>query len=96
MAKKARKKVAAKATKTAKRKSAPKRKAAVTTARHKTAAPKKAKAAAKQQPAAKPAAQPRRSIVQRIEGAVSAVFDTLTDAERLHHKLDPGISPEPE
>jgi predicted lipid-binding transport protein (Tim44 family) len=45
-------------------------------------------------------AQPRRNFVQRIEhkveDAVEAVFDTLTDAERLHRKLEPGIEPDQE
>ena len=45
-------------------------------------------------------AQPPRSFVQKveqkIEGAVEAAIDILTDAERLHHKLDPGVSPIPE
>jgi hypothetical protein len=53
------------------------------------------------QPAAsQQTAKPRRSFVRRIEekveGAFEAVFDTLTDAERLHHKLEPDITPDQE
>ena len=121
MAKKTRKKPAAKAAKKSKaltkRKSAKKkvaaRKTAVAKKRRKsvakpaapkTAAPKTAapKAAAPVKPApivlAKPAPKqsvppPRRkSIVQRIEGAVTAAVDILTDAEQLHHRLDPDPS----
>jgi hypothetical protein len=127
MAKKARKKVAAKAKKPAK--GAAKRKAAVAKSRRKPTTAKKAKpAVSKTKPVskkakpvavkAKPVARnakpavpapivapqaappPRQSFVkkveQKIEGAVAAVIDTLTDAERLHHKLDPGVPPIPE
>ncbi len=123
MAKKARKKVAAKAKKPARR--AAKRKTAAAKARtkprRKAAAAKKAKpvankatpAARKAKPVAKKAqsiagkpivaqqpAPPPKSFVQRveqkIEGAVAAAIDILTDAERLHHKLDPGVPPIPE
>jgi hypothetical protein len=42
----------------------------------------------------------QRSLLNKVEnkvaGAFKAVADTLTDAEQLHEKLDPGISPEPE
>lgn len=111
MAKKARKKVTAKAKKPAKR--AAKRKAAVAKSRRKTATKakpvskkaqpiaKKAKPIAEKKPIVAPqAAQPPRSFVQKveqkIEGAVAAAVDILTDAERLHHKLEPGISQIPE
>ncbi|GEM_PF-711469 len=126
MAKKARKKVAAKANKPAKR--ATKRRGAVAKSRRKAATAKKAKPVAKKakpivkqaKPVAKPAkpvAKPAKPVAekpivapqaapqpqsfvkrveQKIEGAVAAVIDTLTDAERLHHKLDPGVPPIPE
>jgi len=112
MVKKARKKVAAKASKPVRR--AAKRKAAVAKSRRKSATAKKAKPVAKKaKPVAKQAkptaakpivaqqpAPPPKSFVQRveqkIEGAVAAAVDILTDAERLHHKLEPGISQTPE
>ena len=123
MAKKARKKVAAKAKTPARR--AAKRKAAAAKARtkprRKAATAKKAKLVAKKatpatrkaKPVAKAAtpvskqpivaqqpAPPPKSFVQKveqkIEGAVAAAIDILTDAERLHHKLEPGISQTPE
>jgi hypothetical protein len=63
----------------------------------KPAAPKPAARVAKVTPAApKPAAPPHKSIVERIEGAAAAVVDVFTSAERLHQRLDPGISREPE
>jgi hypothetical protein len=116
MAKKARKKVAAKAKKPARR--AAKRKTAAAKARtkprRKVATAKKAKPVAnKAKPVAQKAAAvskqaivaqqlptPPKSFVQKveqkIEGAVAAAIDILTDAERLHHKLDPGVPPIPE
>src|SRR5579871_6782871 len=112
MAKKARKKVAAKANKPAKR--ATKRRGAVAKSRRKAATAKKAKPVAKkakpivkqakpvaEKPIVAPQAAPQpqsfvKRVEQKIEGAVAAVIDTLTDAERLHHKLDPGVPPIPE
>jgi hypothetical protein len=44
----------------------------------------------------KPAAPHRESLPHKIESAVAAVVDIFTDAERLHHKLEPDISNEPE
>ena len=48
--------------------------------------------------AEKPAARkpPPESLLHKIEGEFTAILDTLTDAERLHEKLDPGVSREPE
>jgi len=51
--------------------------------------------------AKKPAGQEaRKSLLKNIEGkiagAVTAVFDTLVDAEQLHRKLEPEVSREPE
>jgi hypothetical protein len=37
-----------------------------------------------------------KTVGQKVAGAVEAVLDTLTDAEQLHHKLEPEISSEPE
>ena len=58
------------------------------------------KPAAAQPVAGQQTAKPRRSFVRRIEekveGAFQAVFDTLTDAERLHHKLEPDVTPDQE
>ena len=56
----------------------------------KAVAPKKPAPITTAKPAAKKAPPPpRKSIVQRIEGAVTAAVDILTDAEQLHHRLDP-------
>jgi hypothetical protein len=44
----------------------------------------------------KPVAPPPESLSHKIANAVGAVVDNFTDAERLHHKVDPGISNEPE
>ncbi len=118
MAKKKRKKPAAKAAKTAKasarkkvakKKTAGKKivakKTAVAKTRGKSAVAKQSKSVAKKpitkppvKPAAgtKPAAPPPESLSHKIAGAVGAVVDIFTDAERLHHKLEPGISNEPE
>jgi len=37
-----------------------------------------------------------KSFIGKVEGAITAIVDTITDAERLHHQLDPGVSREPE
>jgi hypothetical protein len=88
MARKARKKSASKAKEKAKKKSA-----AVATKKRKTAAKKKSKAAAKKKAARK--AKPK-GVVATIVADFEAVVDTLTDAERLHRKLEPPGSPESE
>ena len=87
MAKKARKKSASKT----------KKKSAVTKKKRKPAAEKTSRAAARKK-AAKPAkAKPqRKGIIAEITGAAKAVIDTLTNAERLHHKMEPHVSREPE
>ena len=105
MAKKTRNKAAAKVAKTAKaltRKKGAKKK----TAKKKTAVAKKPRKAAvskKSKPVAakKPVPEnivtpPSKSFPEKVAGAFSTVVDILTDAERLHHKLDPGVSREPE
>jgi hypothetical protein len=82
MAKKTRKKPAAKKTKKKKKSGARKtRKAAV----------KRKAPARKKKPAAK-----RKGILGKIVGAATAVVDTLTSAESLHHKMEPHVSPDPE
>jgi hypothetical protein len=35
-------------------------------------------------------------VIAAIAGAAHAVVSTLTDAERLHHKMEPHVSPDPE
>jgi len=53
---------------------------------------KKAKVARKKPaPKAKP-----KSVVGRIVGAAEAVVETLSEAEQLHHKMEPHVPPEPE
>jgi hypothetical protein len=89
------------------KKKAAKKKTAVTKKRRKVAAQKKSKPMAKSQPIAEkqPAGNeipkpPPESFTHKVEHKVedlfSAIGDTLTDAERLHHKLDPDVSREPE
>ena len=87
MAKKARKKSASKT----------KKKSAVTKKKRKPTAKKTSRAAARKK-AAKPAkAKPqRKGIIAEIAAAAKAVVDTLTNAERLHHKMEPHVSREPE
>ena len=100
MAKKRRKKAAARATKSAKvtaKRTSAKTKAAIAKTRRKVAAPKPSRPVAAKKPERKPIAKPRpESFAKKVAHAFTAVVDTLTDAERLHHKLDPGVSPEPE
>ena len=69
----------------------------------KTATAKSPKATEPKKPPAPPnpggePAQPSllRKVENKVAGAFRAVADTLTDAEQLHEKLDPGISREPE
>ena len=87
MAKKARKKSASKT----------KKQPAIAKKKRKPAAKKTSRAAARKK-AAKPAkAKPhRKGIIAEIAAAAKAVVDTLTNAERLHHKMEPHVSREPE
>jgi predicted lipid-binding transport protein (Tim44 family) len=87
------------------RKAAPAKAAKPVAKKPPAAKPVASKPVAAQPAASQPAAdqqtkQPRRNFVQRIEhkveDAVEAVFDTLTDAERLHRKLEPDITPDQE
>lgn len=88
MAKKARKKSKAKKRK---KSTAPARKARKAVVRRKAA--KKTKKVARRKPA--PKAKPK-SVVGKIVGAAEAVVETLSEAEQLHHKMEPHISPDPE
>lgn len=88
MARKARKKSASKA-----KKKTTKKAAAVTRKKRKAAAKSKPKTAARKKPA--PKAKPK-GVVAKIVVGFEAVADTLTDAERLHQKLEPRGSPESE
>jgi len=101
MAKKTRKRTAAKVTK--KSKALTKKKSAISKKRRKVAAQKKSKPIAKKKLIAKkkPAekkisTQPPESFPHKVADAFTAIVDILTDAEQLHHKLDPGVSNEPE
>ena len=38
----------------------------------------------------------KMSLADKVAGTFTAVVDTLTDAERLHHKMEPEVSREPE
>ena len=87
MARKARKKSAAKAKKKSKKPAASTRK------KRKALAKKKTKVAARKRAARK--AKPK-GVIATIVGDFKAVVDTLTDAERLHRKLEPRGSPESE
>ncbi len=84
MAKKKRKKSAAKIIK---KKSTPARN------KRKTVVRKKAKAVVRKKPTRK--AKPR-GVIGTIVADVKAVVDTLTEAERLHHKMEPHVPPDPE
>jgi hypothetical protein len=88
MARNARKKSASKA----KRKPS-----AVSKKKRKTVAKNKSRVAARKKPArqAKSRAKPK-GVVATIVADVEAVMDTLTEAERLHRKLEPRGSPESE
>jgi len=72
--------------------------------RKKSAAKKKKKSAAARKAASKrkaparkkkPAAK-RKGIIGKIVGAATAVVDTLSSAESLHHKMEPHVSRDPE
>jgi hypothetical protein len=69
----------------------------VTKSKRKVEAKKKSKHIVNKKPAGKKIRKPApESFPARIVDAFTAVVDTLTDAERLHHKMDPGVSREPE
>ena len=90
MARKARKKSAAKAKK---------KPTAVSKKKRRTVAKKKSKAAARKKTArkAKPKTKPKpKGLIATLVADFKAAVDTLTDAERLHRKLEPHVSREPE
>jgi hypothetical protein len=91
MAKKTRKRTASKATKKAKTSS---EKGAMAKTRRKVVVPKKFKS--RKARVRKPIPPAPESFSQKVAGAFHAIVDTLSDAEQLHHKLDPGVSREPE
>ena len=100
MARKARKKSAAKAKKkpaaVTKKKRKTKRK---TAAKNKSKTAARNKLAARKKPArkAKPKNKPKpKGVIANIVADFKAVVATLTDAERLHQKLEPRGSPESE
>ncbi|MFZ0607743.1 MAG: hypothetical protein WAM75_08725 [Xanthobacteraceae bacterium] len=64
----------------------------------KVAAPQQSAPVTVPKPVSKTAAPPaaKKGIVDRIESAAAAVVDIFTNADVLHHQLDPGISNEPE
>ena len=106
MAKKTRKKSAAKAakkSKTATRKKTAKKKNAVARKSRKVAARKKSKPVASKTLIAKERAAPKTirkpppgGLLHEVEEIVTEVGDIFSDAEQLHQRLDPGISREPE
>lgn len=56
--------------------------------KRKTAVRKKSKGAARK--------AKRKGVIGTIVADVKAVVDTLADAERLHHKMEPHVSRDPE
>jgi hypothetical protein len=63
--------------------------------RRKAVAPKKSKSVVRKARARKPIAKASESLSQRVAVAFHTILDTLSDAEQLHRKLDPGVSREP-
>ena len=86
MARKTRKKSASKAKK---------KPTAVSRKKRKPVAKKKFKTAARKKAARKTKPKPK-GVVATIVADIEAVVDTLTEAERLHRKLEPHVSREPE
>jgi hypothetical protein len=86
MARKARKKSAARAKK---------KPAAISKKKRKTVAKNKSKVAARKKAARKAKAKPK-GVIATLVADFKAAVDTLTDAERLHKKLEPRGSPESE
>ena len=93
MARKTRKRTASKATKKAKTSS---KKGTMAKTRRIAAAPKKSKSVVRKVRARKPIPKATESLSQRVAAAFRTIVDTLSDAEQLHSKLDPGVSREPE
>ena len=93
MARKTRKTTASKATKKAKTSS---KKGTMAKTRRIAVAPKKSKSVVRKVRAKKPIPKASESLSQRVAAAFHTIVDTLSDAEQLHRKLDPGVSREPE
>jgi hypothetical protein len=93
MARKTRKRTASKATKKAKTSS---KKGTMAKTRRIAVAPKKSKSVVRKVRAKKPIPKASESLSQRVAAAFHTIVDTLSDAEQLHRKLDPGVSREPE
>ena len=93
MAKKTRKRTASKAIRKAKTSS---KKGTMAKTRRKAVAPKKFKSVVRKARARKPISKAPKSFSQKVAGAFHAIVDTLSEAEQLHRKLDPGVSREPE
>lgn len=93
MARKTRKRTASKATKKAKTSS---KKGTMAKTRRIAVAPKKSKSVVRKVRAKKPIPKASESLSQRVAAAFHTIVETLSDAEQLHRKLDPGVSREPE
>jgi hypothetical protein len=93
MAREMRKRIASKATKKAKTSSKKRTKAKT---RRKAVASKKSKSALRKARDKRPPPKASESFSQRVAAAFHTIVDTLSDAEQLHRKLDPGVSREPE
>jgi hypothetical protein len=89
---KTRKRTVSKTTKKARTSS---KKGTMARTRHKSVAPKKSKSARKAR-VGKPIPKAPESFSQKVAAAFHTIVDTLSDAEQLHRKLDPGVSREPE
>lgn len=95
MAKKTRKKAAASAAKAAKTAKAPARKKGAAANKRKVAARKKSTAVARKPAGKKAGKSLLKTIEHKVADAVMAVVDTLTEAERLHHQMEPGVPRNP-
>ncbi|MFZ0150515.1 MAG: hypothetical protein WBG18_08150 [Xanthobacteraceae bacterium] len=93
MPKEKRKRTASKATKKAKTSS---KKRTMAKTRRKAVASKKSKSVLRKARDEKPTPKASESFSQRVAAAFHTIVDTLSDAEQLHRKLDPGVSREPE
>src|ERR1700746_816983 len=92
MAKKTRKRTVSITTKKA---SSSSKKGTMAKTRRNAVAPRKSKSARKAR-VGKPIPKAAESISQKVAAAFHTIVDTLSDAEQLHRKLDPGVSREPE
>jgi hypothetical protein len=93
MANKTRKRTASKAKKEVKTSS---KKGTMAKSQRKAVTPKKSKSVVRKTRVRKPIPNAPETFVQKIGAAFHTIVDTLSDAEHLHRKLDPGVSREPE